>query len=40
MQQLTEALKELSQRHGVTLFMTLLAGWAACWRGCRDRRRW
>jgi amino acid adenylation domain-containing protein len=26
---LTAALKVLSQRHGVTLFMTLLAGWAA-----------
>jgi amino acid adenylation domain-containing protein len=26
---LTEALKALSQRHGTTLFMTLLAGWAA-----------
>ncbi|HST57175.1 MAG TPA: condensation domain-containing protein, partial [Longimicrobium sp.] len=26
---LTEALKTLSQRHGTTLFMTLLAGWAA-----------
>ncbi|HYR10239.1 MAG TPA: amino acid adenylation domain-containing protein, partial [Longimicrobium sp.] len=26
---LTKALKTLSQRHGTTLFMTLLAGWAA-----------
>ncbi|HST62734.1 MAG TPA: amino acid adenylation domain-containing protein, partial [Longimicrobium sp.] len=26
---LTEALKRLSQRHGTTLYMTLLAGWAA-----------
>ena len=26
---LTAALKTLSQRHGATLFMTLLAGWAA-----------
>ncbi|HYR07484.1 MAG TPA: amino acid adenylation domain-containing protein, partial [Longimicrobium sp.] len=26
---LTEALRTLSQRHGTTLFMTLLAGWAA-----------
>src|SRR6185436_9551174 len=26
---LTEALKALSKRHGTTLFMTLLAGWAA-----------
>ena len=28
-EELTEKLKELSRRHGVTLFMTLLAGWAA-----------
>ena len=28
-QELTAALKELSQRHGATLFMTLLAGWGA-----------
>ncbi|HEX2190263.1 MAG TPA: amino acid adenylation domain-containing protein, partial [Longimicrobiaceae bacterium] len=28
-EELTEALKTLSQRHGTTLFMTLLAGWAA-----------
>ena len=27
--ELTQALKSLSQRHGTTLFMTLLAGWAA-----------
>jgi amino acid adenylation domain-containing protein len=27
--ELTGALKELSRRHGTTLFMTLLAGWAA-----------
>ena len=27
--ELTRRLKALSQRHGVTLFMTLLAGWAA-----------
>ena len=26
---LTAALKALAQRHGATLFMTLLAGWAA-----------
>src|SRR4029077_16013995 len=26
---LTAALKELSQQHGVTLYVTLLAGWAA-----------
>ena len=28
-EELTRKLKELSQRHGVTLYMTLLAGWAA-----------
>jgi amino acid adenylation domain-containing protein len=28
-EELTAALKALSQRHGTTLFMTLLAGWAA-----------
>ena len=28
-QRLTAGLKALSQRHGTTLFMTLLAGWAA-----------
>ncbi|HEV2274189.1 MAG TPA: condensation domain-containing protein, partial [Acidobacteriaceae bacterium] len=27
-EQLTDGLKELSRRHGTTLFMTLLAGWA------------
>ena len=27
--ELTRGLKELSQRHGATLYMTLLAGWAA-----------
>ena len=27
--ELTRQLKELSRRHGTTLFMTLLAGWAA-----------
>src|SRR5215831_11315736 len=28
-EKLTDALKELGRRHGTTLFMTLLAGWAA-----------
>ena len=28
-EQLTAGLKELSRRHGTTLYMTLLAGWAA-----------
>ena len=28
-EELTRGLKELSKRHGVTLYMTLLAGWAA-----------
>jgi hypothetical protein len=28
-EELTAGLRELSQRHGVTLFMTLLAGWSA-----------
>ena len=27
-EELTAGLKELSRRHGTTLFMTLLAGWA------------
>ena len=35
---LTAALKALAQRHGATLFMTLLAGWAAAARaGCRGQ---
>ncbi|SMR84145.1 non-ribosomal peptide synthetase, partial [Stenotrophomonas sp. yr243] len=36
---LTNALKQLSQRHGTTLFMTLLAGWATLlsrWSGQSD----
>ena len=37
---LTDRLKQLSQRHGATLFMTLLAGWGRCCRGCRGRRKW
>ena len=37
---LTAGLKELSWRQGTTLYMTLLAGWAALLRGCRGKRRW
>ena len=38
--ELTAELKELSQRHGTTLFMTLLAAWAALLAGCRGSRMW
>nr|WP_245570281.1 condensation domain-containing protein [Bradyrhizobium ottawaense] len=37
---LTRGLKRLSRQHGTTLFMTVLAGWAAvlwCCRGCLGR---
>src|SRR6202158_2424794 len=34
---LTAALRRLSQRHGVTVFMTLLAGWSAVLGGLRGR---
>ena len=40
-EELMRGLKELSQRQGATLYMTLLSGWASeCWRDCQDRRRW
>ena len=39
-EKLSEGLRELSRRHGMTLYMTLLAGWAGCWGDCRGRRRW
>ena len=38
---LTAALKRLSERHGVTLFMTLLAGWSAgAGKARRQRGMW
>ena len=39
-EELTAGLKALSRRHGTTLFMTLLAGWAAVLAGCRARTTW
>jgi hypothetical protein len=38
--ELTGQLKALSQRHGTTLFMTLLRPGRRCWLGCRARTMW
>jgi len=37
---LTQGLRALSREHGLTLFMTVLAGWSWCCRACRTGRTW
>jgi len=37
---LTAGLKDLSRRHGTTLYMTLLAGWAVLLGRLSDSRTW
>jgi len=39
-EKLTAELKDLSRRHGTTLFMTLLAVGRFCWGDYRDSRTW
>ena len=39
-ERLTAGLKDLSKRHGTTLFMTLLAGWAALLARLSGQRMW